>query len=357
MTVWMTPSPAVAKPTLVLALTLAAHVSPSTPCPCCRAETQSPCRAAAGMSGQAAMAAEPLGPCPGSQEAATFTSFARSCTLHGLGRIFAPGAPAPRRLLWAGAFLASLGTFLLQAGQRVRHYAAYPRITALDEAQSRVLVFPAITLCNYNRIRRSQLTLNDLFWLGGDLLAVGTEDFPRYLHALGRTPNLDGFFPSKSYDLGAFYQRAGHPIHEMLLRCRFRGWDCGPENFTTVSAAAMAMATPRLALPCAGLGEDPRAEQVLGPWDVQTAVWSAVGLNKLWGNGLCALCGAMGCTVFGAMGCGCGMIGCGAVVGRGHRACPPYCPLPPGAWRSCPSVAPLAHSAPTGPWGDVGPWW
>uniref|UniRef100_A0A8C6JB83 Uncharacterized protein n=1 Tax=Melopsittacus undulatus TaxID=13146 RepID=A0A8C6JB83_MELUD len=187
------------------------------------------------MSGQAAMAAEPPGPGAGAQEAATFTSFARSCTLHGLGRIFVPGAPAPRRLLWAGAFLASLGTFLLQAGQRVRHYAAYPRITALDEAQSRVLIFPAITLCNYNRIRRSQLTLNDLFWLGGDLLAVGTEDFPRYLHALGRTPNLDGFFPSKSYDLGAFYQRAGHPIHEMLLRCRFRGRDCGPENFTTVS--------------------------------------------------------------------------------------------------------------------------
>ncbi|NXD66305.1 ASI1C protein, partial [Eolophus roseicapillus] len=181
-----------------------------------------------------AMAAELPGPSAGAPGASTFISFARSCTLHGLGRIFVPGAPAPRRLLWAGAFLASLGTFLLQAGQRVRHYAAYPRITALDEAQSRVLIFPAITLCNYNRIRRSQLTLNDLFWLGGDLLAVGTEDFPRYLRALGRTPDLDGFFPSKSYDLGAFYQRAGHPIHEMLLHCRFRGQDCGPENFTAI---------------------------------------------------------------------------------------------------------------------------
>ncbi|KQK82945.1 acid-sensing ion channel 3 [Amazona aestiva] len=120
------------------------------------------------------MAAEPRGPGAGARGAATFASFARSCTLHGLGRIF--------------------------AGQRVRHYTAYPRITALDEAQSRVLTFPAITLCNYNRIRRSQLTLNDL----------------------------------KSYDLGAFYQRAGHPIQEMLLRCRFRGRDCGPENFTTI---------------------------------------------------------------------------------------------------------------------------
>uniref|UniRef100_A0A8C8BLY5 Acid-sensing ion channel 3 n=1 Tax=Otus sunia TaxID=257818 RepID=A0A8C8BLY5_9STRI len=162
-------------------------------------------------------------------------AFARSCTLHGLGRVFAPGAPALHRLLWAGAFLASLGIFLLQAGERVRRYATYPHVTVLDEAESRVLAFPAITLCNYNRARRSQLTPNDLFWLGGELLAVGREDFPHYLRALGLPPDLAGFFPSKSYDLGAFYQRAGHPIHEMLLRCRFRGQDCGPENFTAVS--------------------------------------------------------------------------------------------------------------------------
>uniref|UniRef100_A0A663DPE6 Acid sensing ion channel subunit 3 n=1 Tax=Aquila chrysaetos chrysaetos TaxID=223781 RepID=A0A663DPE6_AQUCH len=67
-----------------------------------------------------------------------------------------------------------------------------------------------------------------------ELPAVGREDFPRYLRALGRPPDLAGFFPSKSYDLGAFYQRAGHPIHEMLLHCRSRGRDCGPENFTAI---------------------------------------------------------------------------------------------------------------------------
>ncbi|KAF1510037.1 Acid-sensing ion channel 1C, partial [Eudyptula albosignata] len=177
-----------------------------------------------------AMAAELPGPGVGARGAAGLAAFARSCTLHGLGHIFVPGAPAPRRLLWAGAFLASLGTFLLQAGERVRHYAAYPHVTVLDEAESRVLVFPTIT----HRIRRSQLTPNDLFWLGRELLGVGREDFPRYLRALGQPPNLAGFFLSKNYDLGAFYQRAGHPIHKMLLHCRFRSWDCGPENVTAI---------------------------------------------------------------------------------------------------------------------------
>ncbi|NWZ48739.1 ASI1C protein, partial [Haliaeetus albicilla] len=154
--------------------------------------------------------------------------------LHGLGRVFVPGVPAPCRLLWAGTFLASLGAFLLKVRERVRHHTAYPRVTVLDEAEGRVLVFPAITLCNENRVRRSQLTPNDLFWLGRELLAVGREDFPRYLRALGRPPDLAGFFPSKSYDLGAFYQRAGHPTREMLLRCHSRSRDCGPENFTAI---------------------------------------------------------------------------------------------------------------------------
>ncbi|NWQ91909.1 ASI1C protein, partial [Burhinus bistriatus] len=218
-------------------------------------------------------------------------TFARSCTLHGLGRIFMPGAPVSHRLLWAGAFLTSLGAFLLQAGERVRHYAAYPHVTVLDEAESHVLPFPAITLCNYNRARRSQLTPNDLFWLGPELLAVGREDFSHYLRALGRPPDLAGFFPSKSYDLGAFYQRAGHPIHEMLLRCRFRGRDCGPENFTAVSANATGTATamagsapgrthsspiPGWLCPGQGLGRTPRAEQVLGLWGDETSFEAGV---------------------------------------------------------------------------------
>ncbi|XP_068789896.1 acid-sensing ion channel 3-like, partial [Struthio camelus] len=126
------------------------------------------------------MAAELPARAPGPRRAADLAAFASSCTLHGLGHVFAPGAPAPRRLLWAGACLASLGAFLLQAGQRVRLYAAYPHVTALDEAESRRLVFPAVTLCNYNRIRRSQLTPNDLFWMGKELLAVDRDDFPRY---------------------------------------------------------------------------------------------------------------------------------------------------------------------------------
>lgn len=174
---------------------------------------------------------------------------------------------------------------------------------------------------------------------------MGREDFPRYLRALGRPPDLAGFFPSKSYDLGAFYQRAGHPTPEMLLRCRSCGRDCGPENSTTVSASTTTMAkatttagsaqgrthsspSPGWLCPGQGLGRTPRAEQVLGPWGVQAVGRSAAGLRRLWDNG-----------------------GVGGTV-------PAVCPSAPGAWQSSHHAAPGRLLLPTlHPWVRGEAWW
>lgn len=161
--------------------------------------------------------------------------FASSCTLHGLGHIFGPGGLTPRRGLWAAAVLLSLATFLYQVAERVRYYGEFHHETALDEHESHLLTFPAITLCNINPLRRSRLTPNDLHWAGPALLGVEPAEHSAFLRALGRSPAPPGFMPSPTFDMARLYARAGHSLEDMLLDCRYRGWPCGPENFTVVS--------------------------------------------------------------------------------------------------------------------------
>ncbi|XP_062975562.1 acid-sensing ion channel 3 isoform X2 [Elgaria multicarinata webbii] len=177
---------------------------------------------------------------PGVDEAAPRASadmvaFAGSCTLHGLSHVFLPGPFTLRRMAWAGAVLSAVGIFLYQVAERVQYYREYHHVTMLDEEEGRLLTFPAISLCNFNRIRRSRLTRNDLHWVGRELLGVEPTDYPRYLEALGQ-PHWDapGFFPSTRLDMREFVERTGHRLEDMLLDCRFGTRECGPENFTAI---------------------------------------------------------------------------------------------------------------------------
>lgn len=166
------------------------------------------------------------------------TVFGANCTLHGLSHIFLPGGVTLRRLLWAAAFSASLSIFLYQVADRVIEYHQCPHVTLLDEMDSPVMFFPAITLCNYNSFRKSQIRRNDIFWMAG-LLGVEQGDFDDFMAALGQPTNNSRFFPSKTFNMLEFVQRASHSIDDMLLDCKYRGKDCGPENFTTVSRLSL----------------------------------------------------------------------------------------------------------------------
>ncbi|XP_020566821.1 acid-sensing ion channel 1C isoform X6 [Oryzias latipes] len=161
------------------------------------------------------------------------TVFGANCTLHGLSHIFLPGGVTFRRLLWAAAFSSSLSIFLLQVADRVIEYFQYPHVTILDEMDSPVMFFPAITFCNYNSFRKSQITRNDIFWMA-KMLGVEQGDFDDFMAALGKPSDDSKFFPSKTFNMLEFVQRSSHSIEEMLLDCKYRGQDCGPENFTTI---------------------------------------------------------------------------------------------------------------------------
>ncbi|NXD17387.1 ASI1B protein, partial [Nothocercus nigrocapillus] len=148
------------------------------------------------------------------EEAAAATdlvAFAGSCTLHGLSHIFVEGSAGARQALWALAFLLSLSVFLYQVADRVACYLQYQHVTLLREEQSPAMTFPAVTFCNVNRARLSQLSPHDLLYLA-----------PLVAYEPGVAP---GFTPRRPEPLGdedeplnlhGFFNRTCHRLEDML---------------------------------------------------------------------------------------------------------------------------------------------
>ncbi|KFV71208.1 Acid-sensing ion channel 1, partial [Dryobates pubescens] len=164
----------------------------------------------------------------GAGAAPDFVSFASSCTLHGLSHIFAEGSLGARQALWALAFLLCLSLFLYQVADRIAYYLQYHHLTLLREEGSPQMTFPAVTFCNTNPARLSQLSRRDLLYLGPLLdYEPGME--------LGFTPAQPGpGGEEEPLDLWGFFNRTCHQLEDMLLSCSYRGQRCGPGDFVAV---------------------------------------------------------------------------------------------------------------------------
>lgn len=107
----------------------------------------------------------------GGVQPVSIQAFASSSTLHGLAHIFSYERLSLKRALWALCFLGSLALLLCVCTERVQYYFNYHHVTKLDEVAASQLTFPAVTLCNLNEFRFSQVSKNDLYH-AGELLAL-----------------------------------------------------------------------------------------------------------------------------------------------------------------------------------------
>lgn len=160
-------------------------------------------------------------------------AFASSCTLHGLSHIFVEGSLGARQALWALAFLLSLSIFLYQVADRIAYYLEYQHVTLLSEEESAEITFPAVTFCNINRVRLSQLSRHDLLYL------APLVDYEPGME-LGFTPAQPGSWEEEEpSDLYGFFNRTCHQLEDMLLSCSYRGQRCGPADFAPVSSTGV----------------------------------------------------------------------------------------------------------------------
>lgn len=183
----------------------------------------------------------------GSQESSglqptSWQAFVHGSTLHGLRFIFPYGQAGGRRLLWAAALLACLGLLALESAERLAYFLSYPHVTSVDAVVSGSLVFPAVTMCNLNAFRFSQLTRNDLYHAGEllELLDVHLRipqphlAEPDVLAFLEEKSNFTAYKP-KVFSMREFMERVGHDLKEMMLYCRYQGQECSHADFQPVS--------------------------------------------------------------------------------------------------------------------------
>ncbi|XP_072040589.1 acid-sensing ion channel 1C-like isoform X2 [Amphiura filiformis] len=169
--------------------------------------------------------------------------FITNTTFHGINRIGDPDKPTWLRLLWTLAVLACSGTCLWQISLRCMEYFDYNINTKISVVYQSPLAFPAVTFCNFNRYRLSQITETDekfLMYINyaqdydyGSYTDLHMESFSWYGTNFDYYETFSDFTGTFNYT--EFTLRAGFQLDsETLLDCQWRGRKCYPSNFTHV---------------------------------------------------------------------------------------------------------------------------
>ncbi|XP_077994004.1 acid-sensing ion channel 1C-like [Glandiceps talaboti] len=145
-----------------------------------------------------------------------------------------------RKLLWTLFVLTSLGVLLFQCVSSAVNYAQFYHITKLDIEYLPHMPFPAITVCNFNKYRRTAITPTDMVHVGQSLGLVD-EEGALLNPELFSEEFLDKWNQSnwaeelkKKFDFTEFTQRAGHHFNETILDCIWNGHSCTDEVFTDI---------------------------------------------------------------------------------------------------------------------------
>ncbi|XP_035681372.1 acid-sensing ion channel 5-like [Branchiostoma floridae] len=162
--------------------------------------------------------------------------FANSTTCHGASRI-ANAKNRPHMTMWTLVFLAAFGLCTWQVSDRFQNYFAYRTGTEIDVQLESELNFPAVTICNFNRIRASGVSINDQLYLGAAFYIPTLVGDPEALNAYLNGVDWDSFGASAELlgDYAGYTRRNGFVLdNSTLLECFWRGRPCYAENFTHV---------------------------------------------------------------------------------------------------------------------------
>ncbi|XP_072040784.1 acid-sensing ion channel 1C-like [Amphiura filiformis] len=151
---------------------------------------------------------------------------AQSTTFHGLSSIADKSKPTWLRIAWILAVATCMGVCIWQIC--LRFEALYDINTIVSSVYPNELEFPAVTICNFNRYRTSQIRPEDLPFIRYTQFAV--ENYDLDLESWHDYPDYN-----TTFNFTEFTNRAGFILDDdTLLDCNWRGKECFAENFTHV---------------------------------------------------------------------------------------------------------------------------
>ncbi|XP_071950918.1 acid-sensing ion channel 1-like [Antedon mediterranea] len=147
-------------------------------------------------------------------EVCTFTG---ETTLHGIRYVGNKSICAARRLIWCSLVFIALASLVVILKESIVNYRSYPIATKISIAHYDEIAFPAVTFCNYNQLRKSQVTDEEFEFINA--------------YHIGDVANYSTI---NDWNITELFLRASHSIDDLLTNCTWMSLeDCGPENFTT----------------------------------------------------------------------------------------------------------------------------
>ncbi|XP_071798797.1 acid-sensing ion channel 1-like [Asterias amurensis] len=156
--------------------------------------------------------------------------FANSTSLHGIARV-ANNTRVRFKLVWVSIMMTCFCVCVYQVYDRFSFYLMYTANTAISVEYRRNLNFPAVTICNFNRYRQSQVTTEEYKYLKYILTTTAAFNLDFSTEQTVDIPNEND---SRIFNFTEFTLRAGFLIAPSLLECKWRGKPCYAENFTHV---------------------------------------------------------------------------------------------------------------------------
>lgn len=153
-------------------------------------------------------------------------NFIDNSTLHGMQYVF-NGETKIRSIIWIIFLLGGMIYFIIQSSFLLKKYYCYPINTKQTLEYEESPMFPAVTICNSNRLRRSVVqgipneVLNTIF-------SETIQGFPINRSDINVTKYQDVIH------MPELYYRASHQIKDMLKECTWSGHVCDERNFTPI---------------------------------------------------------------------------------------------------------------------------